>query len=89
MGEADRIDLNEMARGLDLSKLAEVADFIGYLKVKQEREVGPGMTPEDKAWLGADLSRLGEYEAPLVDEDPEEGDPIRWDAERNAFVAGG
>lgn len=88
MGEAERIDLNEMAHGLDLSKLAEVADFIGYLKAKQERESGQGMMSEDKAWMGADLSRLGEYEAPLVDEDPEEGEPIRWDAERNAFVAG-
>lgn len=39
MGEAEWIDLNEMARGLDLSKLAEVADFIGYLKAKQEREI--------------------------------------------------
>ncbi|GEM_PF-2828549 len=35
------IDLNALATGLDPAKVSEVADFIGYLKSKQERELPP------------------------------------------------
>lgn len=84
-----KLDLNKVARGLDPSRMVEVADFIGYLKAKQEREQGYPIDEESRAWLDADLSRLGEYEAPEQDDDPHEGKPIRWDSTRNAFVAEG
>ena len=41
MGKVERIDLNEIARGLGASDLAEVSDFIGYLRAKRERELPP------------------------------------------------
>lgn len=47
MGDAERIDLNAIASDLDPAKLAEVADFIGYLKAKQDRE----LDAESSAWL--------------------------------------
>lgn len=49
MGEAERVtpeSLAELARGLDAGTLAEVADFIGYLRAKRERE----LDAESKAW---------------------------------------
>lgn len=49
MGDAERIDLNAIASDLDPAKLAEVADFIGYLKAKQDRE----LDVESSAWLGS------------------------------------
>lgn len=41
------IDLNALAAGLDPAKLAEVADFIQWLRAKQERE----LSAESRAWL--------------------------------------
>lgn len=41
MGEAERIDLNEVACGLDPAELAEVSDFIGYLRAKRSRKTLP------------------------------------------------
>lgn len=41
MGESERMDLNEIARGLGASDLSEVVDFIGYLRAKRERELPP------------------------------------------------
>lgn len=49
MGEAERVDLNAIAMDLDPAKLAEAADFIGYLKAKQQRE----LDEESRVWLGA------------------------------------
>lgn len=39
MGNAERIDLNEIARGLETAKLVEAADFIEWLQAKQAREL--------------------------------------------------
>lgn len=47
MGNAERVDLNAIAMDLDPAKLAEAADFIGYLKAKRE------LDEESCAWLGA------------------------------------
>lgn len=41
MGDADRLDLNLAARGLDAGELAEALDFIGYLRIKRERHMLP------------------------------------------------
>ncbi len=83
MGPPD-IDLNALAAGLDPAKLAEAADFIGYLKAKQEREVDA----EARAWLDADLSRLGEFEPyEWGDQDPLDGEPVYWDEEAQALMA--
>ncbi|GEM_PF-5379342 len=52
MGEAERMtpeSLAELARGLGPAKLAEAADFIEWLRAKQERE----LNAESIAWLGA------------------------------------
>lgn len=52
MGEADRLTpegLADLARELGPAKLAEVADFIGYLKAKQDKE----LNVESSAWLDA------------------------------------
>lgn len=83
MGDVERLDLNEVARGLDSAKLAEVADFIGYLKTKQEGE----LDLESHAWLDADLSRLGEVEPyEWGAQDPLAGDPVYWDEEHQALM---
>lgn len=41
MGEAERIDLNALAAGLPPYRLAEAADFIEWLKAKEDRELPP------------------------------------------------
>ncbi len=45
MGESNRVDLNKLARGLDPLELAEVADFVGFLISRRDRD--------------ADLEKLG------------------------------
>jgi|GEM_PF-2879098 len=58
---AEWIDLNELARGLEPGNLAEVADFIGYLKSKQDRAVDSSMAAierEGAAEMAANLAEL-------------------------------
>lgn len=43
------IDLNALAAGLGPAKLAEAADFIEWLRAKQERD----LNAESQAWLGS------------------------------------
>ncbi len=49
MGAPDDLDLNEIAKGLGADKLAEVADFIVFLKNRQEAR----LEQESRAWLGS------------------------------------
>ena len=64
------IDLNALAAGLDPAQVSEVADFIGYLRAKRERQALPPLladaplddeptTPENLAAIEAALSEPG------------------------------
>ncbi|MNS11023.1 hypothetical protein D3C72_425540 [compost metagenome] len=70
----------------------EVLDFAEFLSAKQAR-LAAGSAPapepddEDKAWLDADLSRLGDLEPYDWGEDaPLDGEPVRWDSQTGAFL---
>ncbi len=71
MGESDRVDLNELASGLDALELAEVVDFVGYLKSKHERQSELGRAYEIWEEVGASemASSLADLERDLPPED--------------------
>jgi hypothetical protein len=85
------IDLNALAAGLDPAQVHEVADFIGYLRAKRERAAAQAEpTAEDRAWMDADLSRLGEFEPfDWGEEGPPKGRPVIWDPAAGAFIVEG
>ena len=68
MGEGERLDLNAAARGLDDRELAEVLDFIGYLRIKRERLTLPAILRDapldDESLTEEDQARI---EAGIVD----------------------
>ena len=49
MGVPDDLDLSEIAKGLGSDQLAEIADFIAFLKSRLESR----LEGESKAWLEA------------------------------------
>lgn len=66
MGEAERVTpegLANLARRLAPADLAEVADFIGYLVVKRDRELPPVL--RDAPWTDEPLT---EEEREAIDE---------------------
>ena len=76
-------DLRHAIEGLPPNLAGEVLDFVDFVRAKH----GLGAAPlaEDRLWLDADLSRIGELE-PEDDIDPSAGQLVRWDAERGEFV---
>lgn len=65
-----------------------VLDFVAFVRMRHGLAVTP--TPEDRAWLESDLSRMGEVEP--YDWGPggePAGRPVRWDAARGEFVDAG
>lgn len=82
-----RDEIHRMIDELPDEVTGEVLDFVAAVRVRSGgKRVVP--TNEDGAWLGADLSRLGDLD-PEDDIDPGEGEPIRWDDERGEFMVGG
>lgn len=69
MGDAEHMDLNAAARGLDAGELSEVLDFIGYLRIKRERQTLPPVLAE------APLD-----DEPLTEEEIEEIEAAKADA---------
>ncbi len=67
MGESDRVDLNEIARDLLPSELAEVVDFVGYLISKRERDrqLGRAAGAWEKAGATEMASTLADLESDL------------------------
>lgn len=59
------IDLNALAKGLPASEVAEVADFIGYLKAKQEREIDSTAVSMERAGAAEMVGTLAELERDL------------------------
>lgn len=75
MGEAERIDLNEIARYLEPAKLVEAADFIEWLQAKQDRELPPvlrdapvddePLTPEEEAAIAEARAEMAAGAMPI------------------------
>lgn len=87
MSNRDR--LMKLTAGLPEDLAGEVADFAEYLAAKRDRQAGAEaeLDEESRAWLDADLSRLGEIEPyDWGPEGPPAGKPIAWDEARQAFV---
>lgn len=69
MGEAERVTLEglvDLARGLPEMDIAEVADFIGYLKTKRARELPPILRdapPEDEELSPEEEAAIAEAKA--------------------------
>lgn len=86
----NRERLLELAASLPEEVAAEVLDFAEFVRSRRSvghRANGAGLNEEDKAWLDADLSRMGELEPyDWGPEGPPEGKPIEWDDGRQAFV---
>lgn len=72
--EDQKLDLNQVARGLGPSDLAEVADFIGYLRAKREREL-PAVLAE-APWTDEPLTPV--EEAAIAEAEAEPGS-IPWE----------
>lgn len=86
-----RDELHRRIDALTEGDLSSVADFVGYLEAKREREaVQLEPTEEDRDWLDADLSRLGEFEPyEWGEEGPPKGKPVIWDPESGSFIVEG
>lgn len=82
-----RDDLRRILEELPDAELAEVIDLIE----ERKRRRGPDeMDEETRAWMDADLSRLGEVEPYDWGEDgPPKGKPVIWDPEAGAFIVQG
>jgi hypothetical protein len=66
--------------------VGELGSSLDHLNRKNR---GVDLEPECRAWLGADLSRMGEIEPyNWSEQDSMAGEPMRWDAERGSFVIG-
>lgn len=78
--------LKQLADEVPDGMAGEILDFAERLRAKQASE---GMTEEDRAWLDADLSRMGELEPyDWAGTDPLAGDPVRWDPLTGTIVVG-
>lgn len=72
MGEAERVTsegLAELARGLPDADIAEVADFIGYLKTKRARELPMILRdapPEDEELSFEEEAAIAESKAEIA-----------------------
>ncbi|HEY9900186.1 MAG TPA: hypothetical protein V6D00_13515 [Pantanalinema sp.] len=70
MGEAERLDLNAAARGLDAHDLEAVIDFIGYLRIKREHQALPPVLAEapldDEPLTDEDLTAIAEAKADIA-----------------------
>ena len=86
----NRERLMKLAASLPEEVAGEVLDFAEFLRARRggaQLATDAGPTAEDRAWLDADLSRLGELEPYDWGPDgPPKGKPITWDGERQAFV---
>jgi hypothetical protein len=81
MTNKDRLTqlIDEVPEGM----AAEILDFAERLRAKGEPE---GLTAEDRAWLDADLSRMGELEPyDWGGTDPLAGEKLTWDAKTGSF----
>jgi hypothetical protein len=67
-----------------------IAEALRARRAASEGGAGPtGMTDEDRAWLNADLSRMGEEEPyDWGGADPLACDPVYWDAEAGTLMVG-
>lgn len=78
MGEAECIDLNEVARGLDPMELAEVSDFIGFLRGKRARKALPPLLADapldDEPTTGENLEAIAEA---MADSTPLSADEMK------------
>lgn len=72
----DKARLHQLVEELPEGRAAAAERFLQVLATEDEAE---GMTPEDRAWLDADLSRLSEHEPyDWGPEGPPRGKPIRY-----------
>lgn len=86
----NRERLIKLAASLPEEVAGEVLDFAEFLRARRGSDqpaTDTELTAEDRTWLDADLSRLGEVEPYDWGPDgPPKGKPITWDDERQAFI---
>lgn len=84
-------NLSKLDRSLttrvDLGTLDKLCDFFKVSPGDLLEHVPNEVDAESQAWLGADLSRMGEL-APDEGAEAEEGEPVTWDPARGEFVVG-
>ena len=85
-------DLHRLADELPPDLAGEIVDIANVLRARRlarSKDLDAGVTEEDRAWMDADLSRMSEEEPyDWAGTDPLEGQPVYWDAQRGAFMAG-
>lgn len=83
-----RDDLHRLADELPTELADEVVNFAEFLRDKHALQRSAGVPcEEDRAWLDADMSRMGDVEP--YDWGPEgvpPGKPVVWDEARQTFV---